>query len=189
MFQSYYALNQLSANSTTQISWIGSIQLCFTPLLGCFSGPLFDAGYLKHLILAGGSLYVFCMFMTSIAKVYWQFLLAHGIGVGIGMGIMFSPSVSCLSHHFGRSKWRSLVYGIQATGSCLGGIIFPILGRNLLPRIGFAWTIRVCKSTAMVHSSHLSRIHRPRRRRHRLLLPLDRPPPAQPHRHTECICL
>lgn len=146
MWQSYYSLNQLSHLSPAQISWIASIQLCLMPLLGCLSGPLFDAGYLRPLIIAGGTLYVFCLFMTSIATQYYQYLLAHGIGVGLGMGIMFSPSVSTLSHHFGRSRYRSLAYGIQASGSSASGILFPILARNLLPRIGFAWTMRVCKS-------------------------------------------
>ena len=115
------------------------------PLLGCFAGPLFDSGYLKYLTVAGGFLYTFSLLMTSISKEYYQFLLAHGIGVGLGMGIIFSPSVSTLAHHFSKSKYRSLAYGLQASGSCLGGIIFPILARSLLPAIGFGWTLRVCE--------------------------------------------
>ena len=145
VFQSYYSTHQLAHSSSTAISWIGSIQLCLCPLLGCFAGPLFDAGYLKHLTLAGGSLFVFSLMMTSIAKVYYQYLLAHGLGVGLGMGIMFAPSVSTLSHHFRRSRYRSLAYGCQASGSCLGGIIFPILARTLFPKVGFGWTLRICE--------------------------------------------
>jgi predicted MFS family arabinose efflux permease len=29
-------------------------------------------------------------------------------------------------------------------GSCTGGVVFPIIIQQLLPRIGFPWTIRVC---------------------------------------------
>ncbi|WWD17578.1 hypothetical protein CI109_102019 [Kwoniella shandongensis] len=150
VFQSYYYTHQLSSSTPTNISWIGSIQLCLCPLLGCVSGPLFDAGYLKPLIVTGGSIYVFGLMMTSLAKVYWQYVLAHGIAVGVGMGIMFPPTVSTLSHHFGRSRYRSLAYGCQAAGSSLGGIVFPIMARSLLPSVGFAWTVRIFRDPAYV---------------------------------------
>jgi MFS family permease len=146
VFQEYYSTHQLAGQSATAISWIGSIQLCFCPLLGCISGPLFDAGYLKHLIVVGGSIYVFCMMMTSIATEYWQILLAHGIGVGIGMGLIFSPSVGTLSHHFAKSRYRTLAYGCQASGSAVAGVIVPIMLRFLFPAVGFGWGMRIRKS-------------------------------------------
>lgn len=135
--------HQLSSSSATAISWIGSIQFCLCPLLGCISGPLFDAGYLKSLVAVGGGIYVFCLMMTSIATEYYQFLLAHGIGVGIGMGLIFSPSVSTLSHHFARSRYRTVAYGCQAAGSSLAGVIFPIMLRYLFPAVGFGWGMRI----------------------------------------------
>lgn len=143
VFQEYYSTHQLAGQSPTAISWIGSIQLCFCPLLGCISGPLFDAGYLKHLIVVGGSLYVFCMMMTSIATEYWQILLAHGIGVGLGMGLIFSPSVGTLSHHFAKSRYRTLAYGCQASGSAVAGVVVPIMLRFLFPAVGFGWGMRI----------------------------------------------
>nr|XP_031858011.1 uncharacterized protein CI109_006545 [Kwoniella shandongensis]KAA5525083.1 hypothetical protein CI109_006545 [Kwoniella shandongensis] len=168
VFQSYYYTHQLSSSTPTNISWIGSIQLCLCPLLGCVSGPLFDAGYLKPLIVTGGSIYVFGLMMTSLAKVYWQYVLAHGIAVGVGMGIMFPPTVSTLSHHFGRSRYRSLAYGCQAAGSSLGGIVFPIMARSLLPSVGFAWTVRIfgfiVLLVTIVAYLCLSTVHPPRKK-------------------------
>jgi MFS family permease len=116
--------------------------------LGCISGPLFDAGYLKSLVVVGGGIYVFSIMMTSISHEYYQFLLAHGIGVGLGMGLMFSPSVSTLSHHFARSRYRSMAYGCQAAGSAVAGIVFPIMLRYLFPAVGFAWGMRISRSAA-----------------------------------------
>lgn len=40
-------------------------------------------------------------------------------------------------------KRRSLVLGIGALGSCTGGVVFPILIQQLLPKIGFGWTVRI----------------------------------------------
>ncbi|ORY30793.1 major facilitator superfamily domain-containing protein [Naematelia encephala] len=143
VFQSYYTTDLIPQTSSTSISWIGSLQLCLCPLLGCISGPLFDAGYLRPLIGFGGALYVFCLMMTSLGHAYWHFLLAHGIGVGLGMGLMFSPSVATISHHFGKTRYRTLAFGCQAAGSSLGGIVFPIMLRFLFPKVGFGWAVRI----------------------------------------------
>lgn len=143
MFQEYYKSNLLKDSTGMAISWIGAIQFCLCPMLGCIAGPLFDAGYLKPLLIAGGSLYSFCLMMTSISTEYYQVLLAHGIGVGLGMGLIFSPSVSTLQHHFGRSRYRTLAYGFQASGSAIAGIYFPIAFNYLIPAVGFPWTMRI----------------------------------------------
>jgi MFS family permease len=185
VFQEYYSTHQLSDQTATAISWIGSIQLCFCPLLGCISGPLFDAGYLKHLIVVGGSIYVFCMMMTSIATQYWQFLLAHGIGVGLGMGLIFSPSVGTLSHHFARSRYRTLAYGCQASGSALAGVIIPIMLRYLFPAVGFGWGMRIRKSTGQDHvanSSPSSGICSATTRHSSLLHSIENPSPTEEDR-------
>ena len=30
------------------------------------------------------------------------------------------------------------------SGSAIGGVVFPLMARQLIPQIGFAWTIRSC---------------------------------------------
>lgn len=144
VFQQYYETHL--GVSSMSISWIGAIQLALCPMLGCISGPLFDAGYLKHLVIIGGSLYVFCLMMTSLATQYYQILLAHGIGVGLSMGIFFSPSVATISQHFARSRYRNLAFGAQASGSAVAGIFLPISLNYLLPAVGFPWTMRIRES-------------------------------------------
>lgn len=156
VFQQYYETN-LGASSMA-ISWVGAIQFALCPMFGCISGPLFDAGYLKHLIVVGGALYVFCLMMTSLATEYYQVLLAHGIGVGLSMGIFLcvsrcsktltrsSPSVATISQHFARSRHRNLAFGIHASGSAIAGIFLPIMLNRLLPTVGFPWTMRICES-------------------------------------------
>lgn len=39
-------------------------------------------------------------------------------------------------------KHRAVAIGIAACGSVTGGLIFPVMARQLLPQIGFPWTIR-----------------------------------------------
>ena len=108
---------------------------------GLVSGPLYDAGYFRELIIAGMALIVFGMFMTSLCTQYWQVLLAQGITMGIGMGLSFLPSAAILAQYF--HKRRALVLGISSSGSPLAGIVFPILFSRLTAYVGFGWATRV----------------------------------------------
>lgn len=78
--------------------------------------------------------------MTSLSTSYWQLFLAQGVCCGLGNGCLFCPSLSLLSTYF--SKKRSLALGIAAAGSATGGMVFPAMVQQLLPKIGFAWTMR-----------------------------------------------
>jgi MFS family permease len=78
--------------------------------------------------------------MTSLCKTYWQFMLAQGLCIGVGNGLLFCPSLALISTYF--LKKRALALGVAACGSVTGGLIFPIMARELLPKIGFPWTIR-----------------------------------------------
>ncbi|KAF2176938.1 MFS general substrate transporter [Zopfia rhizophila CBS 207.26] len=79
--------------------------------------------------------------MLSLCHEYWQVLLAQAICIGIGCGALFIPSVAILSTYF-TTKIATAV-GLAASGSSLGGVIYPIVFHKLLPQIGFGWTTRV----------------------------------------------
>lgn len=72
---------------------------------------------------------------------YYELFLAQGLCTGIGNGLLFCPSLSILSTYF--LKNRGIAIGLAATGTATGGIIFPIVAQQLLPKIGFGWTVRV----------------------------------------------
>lgn len=80
--------------------------------------------------------------MASISDKYYQFLLAQGLCSGIGTAMLFYPTISCLVTWF--LKKRATAIGIAASGSGLGGILYPIIVREGLNNIGFGWTMRTC---------------------------------------------
>jgi len=100
-----------------------------------------DAGLFRPVFAAGLFLQLLGVFMTSISTKYWQLFLAQGVCTGIGNGMQFSPTMSLISTYFTTN--RSLAIAIAASGTATGGMLFPGLVEALLPRIGFAWTIRV----------------------------------------------
>ncbi|PLB49677.1 MFS general substrate transporter [Aspergillus steynii IBT 23096] len=139
VFQTYYT-QKLNA-SPSAISWIGSVQVFLLFSLGAFSGRMSDAGYFKAVWGSGALLTLIGIFMASLSTEYWQVFLSQGLCLGIGSGLMFCPILSLLPTYF--SKNRSLAIGLAATGSSTGGLVFPAVVDNLLPRIGFPWTMRI----------------------------------------------
>lgn len=141
VFQTYYESGELFKASSSNISWIGSIQSFMLLVVGVFAGPMYDRGYLRTLLFVGSFGVVFGHMMLSLCKEYWQALLAQGFCVGIGAGCLFVPSVSVLPTYF--SKKLGLAVGLGSSGSSIGGIIYPIVLYRLIGRIGFAWSVRV----------------------------------------------
>ena len=141
VFQTYYETQLLAGRSSSDISWIGSVQAALMLRGGLFVGPLADAGFFRELVLAGTFLICFGMFMTSLCTRYYQVLLAQGVCVGLGCAALFLPSVAILSQWFARR--RALALGVQSVGSPVAGIVLPIIFGRLQPTIGFGWTTRV----------------------------------------------
>ncbi|KAH8645667.1 riboflavin transporter MCH5 [Xylariales sp. PMI_506] len=138
VFQSYYT-TQLG-RSASDVSWIGSIQIFLTFFIGTFSGRFTDAGFFRPTLLCGIFFLSLGAFTTSAATQYWQLILSQGICVGIGSGLIFTPSISVVSTYF--EKKRSLAIGLTASGSVTGGLVFPAMARQLLSQVGFGWAVR-----------------------------------------------
>ncbi|RMD39161.1 hypothetical protein DV735_g5968, partial [Chaetothyriales sp. CBS 134920] len=141
VFQTYYENNPHWTESPSNISWIGSVQAFLLLLVGVFTGPIYDAGYFRYLIITGAILIPLGFQMTSLCHAYWQTMLAQGITIGLGSACIFVPSVAILPQYFTTKK--ALANGIAAAGSSVGGVVYPIVFRELLPQIGFGWATRV----------------------------------------------
>ncbi|KAM0272607.1 hypothetical protein ACHAQH_008617 [Verticillium albo-atrum] len=138
-FQPHYT--SVLGRPPSDISWIGSFEIFLLFFIGTFTGRLTDAGFFRALFVTGSALVVAGTFATSFCTQYWQFFLAQGVCMGLGNGCLFCPCLSLLATYF--QKKRALAIGISACGSATGGLVFPSIVRELLPRIGFGWTTRV----------------------------------------------
>lgn len=89
MFEQYY--RDEFGFSSSNISWIGGLQLFLQFFLGAPSGIAFDFGYFRQLTIAGTIFYLVCvrtrelraeassgLFTLSVAKTYTQVILAQG---------------------------------------------------------------------------------------------------------------
>ncbi|KAH9231692.1 hypothetical protein K456DRAFT_1751494 [Colletotrichum gloeosporioides 23] len=78
--------------------------------------------------------------MAALCTNYWQLILAQGVCVGLGNGLLLTPHLTVISTYF--NKKLPLALGIAACESVTGGLIYPSMARVLLPSIGFGWTMR-----------------------------------------------
>lgn len=140
-FQSFYELDYIPSSSASSISWIGTIQTFLLIVGGFISGPLFDIGFYRVLILLGSFLAVFGIMMLSLATKYYEILLSQGICMGLGFGLLYVPNLAFISRTFSRK--RALALGVATSGAPLGGIIYTLMFEQLISKVGFAWTVRI----------------------------------------------
>ncbi|KAI0516960.1 major facilitator superfamily domain-containing protein [Xylaria bambusicola] len=138
-FQTYYTQTLPEPPST--ISWIGGIQVLLSLVTGLVSGRLLDAGFFMPVFFVGIVVQLLGIFLMSISTKFWQLFLTQGVISGLGAGIYFTPAVSLVSTYF--DKRRGLAVGIATAGNSLGGAVYPLIVRELIPKVGFAWTTRV----------------------------------------------
>ncbi|KAL5342658.1 major facilitator superfamily domain-containing protein [Aspergillus crustosus] len=140
-FQSFYVLDFLPTTTPSAISWVGTIQSWLLIIGGLVSGPLFDLGHYRLLMLVGSFLSVLGIMMLSLATKYYQIVLSQGICTGLGFGLLYIPSITLVSRSFVRK--RSLALGVSTAGAPAGGVIYTLMFEQLIPKVGFAWTVRI----------------------------------------------
>lgn len=58
-----------------------------------------------------------------------------------GSGFLYVPAVSIVSNSF--TARRAIALGVAATGTAIGGVVWPIMFRTLIDSVSFAWVNRI----------------------------------------------
>ncbi|KAB8336703.1 hypothetical protein FH972_021013 [Carpinus fangiana] len=140
VFQEYLVSNQLRDYSSAQTGWIFSLNLFFVFFCGLYSGRIFDARGPRFLVALGSLALVLSMIGLSFCTAYWQFMLAYAVLGGVGGALLMTPAFAAVGHFFKRR--RGLATGLANTSGSIGGVVIPLMLRSLLPKIGFAWSVR-----------------------------------------------
>ncbi|KAG7886776.1 hypothetical protein KL938_000429 [Ogataea parapolymorpha] len=81
--------------------------------------------------------YILASFSTQL----WQLYLTQGVMVGFGFAFIFNPSIVILPDWF--DKKRAISFGIIASSSGIGGVIFSLMTQKNISRTGGApWALR-----------------------------------------------
>ena len=91
-----------------------------------FIGHKLDKMSLLWPVIVGYLLYCGGLGLLSIASAYWQIIVIYATFFAVGQ-ILFGTFVSQMLINRWFTKDRGLALGISATGTSLGGILFPVL--------------------------------------------------------------
>ncbi|SMQ56016.1 unnamed protein product [Zymoseptoria tritici ST99CH_3D7] len=139
-FQSFYETSYLPTLPASTISWIGTVTIFLLILIGVISGPLFDLGYFRTMLITGALIETLSVFLVSVSSSYYQLMLTQGVLMGLGNGLLYLPGLALVSRSFKRN--RAIAMGITTCGAPIGGIIYTLVFEQLISRTSFGWTVR-----------------------------------------------
>src|SRR5437879_13440086 len=102
---------------------------------GILMGRLSDRFGIFVPVVAGTLALGLGYFVSSQATSLWQFVLAHGLLVGVASSVAFAPIIADTSLWFTRR--RGIAVAIIACGSYLAGTVWPPVVQHFVERSGW----------------------------------------------------
>ncbi|XP_072026891.1 uncharacterized protein [Amphiura filiformis] len=112
--------------------------------------------------MVGGLLVALGMIGTMLSDSIVEIILTWGVMIGIGLGLVYSPSVVMIGQYF--DKHFTLANGIAYAGGSMGQIFIPLLSGNLIDAYGWrgaVWLLSAIMCNLIVSGAVL----RPKRKR------------------------
>uniref|UniRef100_A0A915A051 Major facilitator superfamily (MFS) profile domain-containing protein n=2 Tax=Parascaris univalens TaxID=6257 RepID=A0A915A051_PARUN len=126
--------------SKAVISLVGSLLIGCYLLIGPLAGGLVNKYGVRPVVIAG-SLLAAISFATSVfSPNAYIFMLLYGVFGGAGLGLIYLPSIVCVSFYF--DSKRSIATGITVAGSGAGTFALPPLCAYFIE--AFGWRMTVC---------------------------------------------
>ncbi len=110
-----------------------SVFLFFT--FGAVSGPLADRIDTRKVVIAGLVITSAGLATASLAETLWQVYLAYGLGVGLGVGFIYVPTIGAVQRWF--QLRRGLASGIAVSGIGLGTLVIPSIATQIIAAGGW----------------------------------------------------
>lgn len=105
----------------------------FGPRLVCCAGML---------SIAGG------LFATSLAQSITAVYLSYGVGIGLGIALVYSPAIACVQPWFTRR--RGLAAGIASSGIGAGTMVVPLLAASAIAWLNWRDALRLIALAVLI---------------------------------------
>ncbi|KAH7563398.1 hypothetical protein BM1_00445 [Bipolaris maydis] len=142
-FQDYYSREFLESSASSSIAFVGTLQMGLTNAVGALSGALCDRFGVKYLLVGSGLGTTVALLMLSFVQPgqFWLVFMTHGFLMGLSMAFGVQPALTVVGQHF--KERRGLALGVVSMGSALGGIGFPVMLGQVMPRWEFGGALRL----------------------------------------------
>jgi len=99
-------------------------------VLGAGAGMLADR-FGPRLVCSLGMLFIACgLIASSWATSMWAIYAAYGVGIGVGIALVYTPAIACVQPWFTRR--RGLAAGIASAGIGAGTVVVPLAATVLI---------------------------------------------------------
>ncbi|KAJ6196695.1 major facilitator superfamily domain-containing protein [Bipolaris maydis] len=149
-FQDYYSREFLESSASSSIAFVGTLQMGLTNAVGALSGALCDRFGVKYLLVGSGLGTTVALLMLSFVQPgqFWLVFMTHGFLMGLSMAFGVQPALTVVGQHF--KERRGLALGVVSMGSALGGIGFPVMLGQVMPRWEFGGALRLAAAKVVV---------------------------------------
>lgn len=110
-------------------------------LLGAGAGMLADRFGPRAVCCAGMLCIAGGLLATSLARSMAMVYLAYGAGVGVGIALVYTPSIACVQPWF--TQRRGLAAGLASAGIGAGTVVVPLLTASAIAALEWRVALRV----------------------------------------------
>lgn len=122
------------------VSWVFGLSSLLYFSLGAVGGALADRFGPRATGLAGMSCLAGGLLLSSYATDLSSIYLAYGLGIGLGVALVYTPSMGAVQPWFARR--RGLASGIASSGIGAGTLLVPILASWLIANLDWREAMR-----------------------------------------------
>jgi MFS family permease len=131
----FQAFQQEFAANRADVSLVFAISGFLYFALGIITGPLAGKFGVRIVTLAGVLIMSVGLMLASLATSLWQVYLTYSLSVGLGVGLIYVPTVATVQQWFIRQ--RGLASGIGTAGIGAGTLLLPPLATALIGLAGW----------------------------------------------------
>jgi MFS family permease len=131
-----------------QVSLVFGVSGLLYFVLGAGAGLLADR-FGPRVVASAGMVCIACGLLASsladqLARVVW----AYGLGIGVGIALVYTPAIACVQPWFTRR--RGLAAGIASAGIGAGTLAGPLATQALVAAVGWRGALQVLAATLLL---------------------------------------
>ncbi len=130
------------------ISGAYSLNMIVFGFVGVAAGRLVDRIGPRLLLSGGAALVGLGYIWAGVMQSPWEFYVAFGVLVGIGLSTTYVPLSTTIARWF--TSRRGTMMGILVAGSGFGGLVGPLLTERLIPQFGWRFTSAALGALAFI---------------------------------------
>lgn len=148
-FSSFFSSIQNEFHATRAgVSWTFSLAVFLYFSVGVPAGAIADRTHVRWVVGAGALFLAAGIWFASTATTLNQLYLGYALGVGLGVGAAYVPSIAAVQPWF--IKKRGMAAGIASSGIGLGTLVSPIIAVRLIDAYGWRSTLQIFAVCALV---------------------------------------